>query len=667
MATQRRVSTVWMLLPVFLLGAALRLVGIYNVSPPGLEHDEVANWLIDRAILGGQHAIYFTEAYGHEAGFHYVQAAFVALLGDNALSLRLPAAFMGVLGIAVTFVLARQLFGPRIAFTSAALVAVLFFPVFFSRLGLRAIMLPMLAGLSAYFWWRGWGVNQRLGERHPEHHEGSKTAVFQPAHASHHMLIAGALAGLSLHTYMAARAVPIFYALYFAALFVLKPREVRARWRQLLLFWLALAVVAAPLVLYLLTNRGAEFRISEINAPLRALTQGNVGPVVDNAVDILGSFGFAGDPLWRQNVAFLPLLDPLLALFFYACLGLAVLYVKDIRYLFLILWLLTATIPSMVTIDAPSSIRMINILPVLTILPAIVMHILGQLSTKSARLSTGPVDKWGLPMLVASLVLLNIGRTVYAVYATWPANEEVRFVWQEALTDAAGFLDRSPRVQDVAVGGWTPDSMDPPTMALTLRREDLALRYFDPQQSLLIPQAKGGAPSLILRPAVLPFNPALRRPLQAGAIVSETIGSFVYYAVSEMPQPKPQVMQEIDFGGEIALLGFTPSPACLQPDDVSSCVVVTFWRVLQTPAGQRRIFLHAVDREGTVVATGDALGAPALYWHPGDLILQKHEIAGQRLKDYDVMRLGVYDPLQGQRLLTRAGGDFELLHLDARE
>src|SRR5690606_38574038 len=116
-----RLSTPWKMLPILLLGAALRLVGLNNLSPPGLEHDEVANWLIDRSILVGQHAVYFTDAYGHEAGFHYIQAGFVALLGNNALALRLPSAFMGLLGVAVTFVLARRLFGSRVAWTSAAL------------------------------------------------------------------------------------------------------------------------------------------------------------------------------------------------------------------------------------------------------------------------------------------------------------------------------------------------------------------------------------------------------------------------------------------------------------------------------------------------------------------------------------------------------------------
>ena len=129
----------WAITFLLLAGAALRLVGLNNISPPGITHDEVANWLIDRSILAGEHAIYFTRAYGHEAGFHYLQTGFVTLLGDNVLALRLPAAFCGLLGIAVTFALARKLFGKNVALMAAGLLAVLFWPVFYGRLALRAI------------------------------------------------------------------------------------------------------------------------------------------------------------------------------------------------------------------------------------------------------------------------------------------------------------------------------------------------------------------------------------------------------------------------------------------------------------------------------------------------------------------------------------------------
>jgi 4-amino-4-deoxy-L-arabinose transferase-like glycosyltransferase len=153
----------WLLLLILLGAAVFRLYGLNNTSPPGLEHDEVANWLIDRSILDGHHAIYFTQAYGHEAGFHYLQTAFVALLGDHALALRLPAAFTGILLVAVTFALARRLFGWQVAITAMGLTAVLFYPIFYSRLALRAITLPLMSGLSAYFWWRWW--NGKAGEQ----------------------------------------------------------------------------------------------------------------------------------------------------------------------------------------------------------------------------------------------------------------------------------------------------------------------------------------------------------------------------------------------------------------------------------------------------------------------------------------------------------------------
>ena len=62
---------------------------------------------------------------------------------------------------------------------------------------------------------------------------------------------------------MAARAVPIFYALYCAYLAVFQRAAFRARWRGIVAFWLALAAVALPLVAFLLLNPGAEARIGE--------------------------------------------------------------------------------------------------------------------------------------------------------------------------------------------------------------------------------------------------------------------------------------------------------------------------------------------------------------------------------------------------------------------
>lgn len=634
----------WALVAIFLVAAGLRLVGLNNLSPPGLEHDEVANWLIDRSLLAGRHAVYFTEAYGHEAGFHYIQAAFVALLGDHALALRLPAAFAGLLGVAVTYALARLLFGRGVGLIAAALLAVLFWPVFYSRLGLRAILLPPVSGLSAYFWWRGWRAAS-----------GKLPAATKYLR---YLALAGLFAGLSLHTYMAARVVPIFYALFIAYLALFHRRALRRRWRGVALFWLVLIVVALPLVAFLLTHPGAEYRISEIDAPLRALFAGNLQPVVDNSVDILGMFGWRGDPLWRQNVAFWPVFDPLVAAFFYGCLAFFLLRLPNIRHTFLLLWVLTACIPSVVTIDAPSAIRITNILPVLTILPAIVMHSMGHLSTETIKLSTAMKQRW-LPLVGLLLILLfHVARTAWAIFVIWPANPEVQFVWQEALTEAAAYLDELPDAGPVAVGGWTPDTMDPPTMELSLRRDDLALRFFHPEQALLLPAGASGETARIVYPAILPPHPALQAQLDKWGITRSHTNAFTAYDVEVLPSPAPAFPAGVSFGQEVTFLGHTFFEGCLPPP-AAPCQILTFWRVDGPAAGPRRFFLHALTEDGELVATGDGLGAPAAHWRSGDLIVQRHslDLAAQP----HTLHLGVYNPETGRRLPAESGEEYVTL------
>lgn len=645
---KRPASHLWWMVLILMAAAALRLYGLASISPPGLEHDEVANWLIDQSILEGQHGIYFSQAYGHEAGFHYLQAISVALLGDHALALRIPAAFAGLLLIAIQYTLTRRLFGNRVALWSAAFLAVLFWSVFYSRLGLRAILLPFISGLALYFWWKAWQIDAA----DQAHKRPASAAVLWFA-------LAGLLAGSTLYTYMAARAVPIFFAVFFVYLAIFHWIDFKNRWKGLLLFSTLLLLTAAPLFFYLQVNPAAEFRVSEIDAPLRSLFAGDLQPALGNSLKILGMFGFSGDPLWRQNVAGRPVFGPLLAILFYLGLAAAFWRWREPRYAGLLLWLGASALPSIVTVDAPSTIRMVNALLVVTVFPVLFIHIIPKLSTKIGRLSTNVAYLLGLLLLLAHIWWVGIG-----VFHTWPENDEVQFVWQAALTDTAAYLDQAQDRGPTAVGGWSPSTLDPVTMALSMRSRDLDLRYFGsdstsfPLTTIIIPHSDPAEFSRITHPAIRNFTPELEHVLQDLGATAKDQGSFVLYEINEGQSVDPPNALEATYGNELQLLGFANGGGCTD----ERCSLITFWEVLAPPAESRRFFLHAIDKSGQLTGQFDGLDAPAAYWQEGDILIQHHMLNVEANEPAE-LRLGVYQPDSGLRLATVEGRDFVVVPL----
>ncbi|MBX3058986.1 MAG: glycosyltransferase family 39 protein [Anaerolineae bacterium] len=647
------------LLLILLTAFALRIIGVVGQSPPGVAHDEVAHWLIARDILAGNHAVYFTAAYGHEAGYHYLEALFLTLLGDNLLALRALAAFCGLLGVAVTYALARRLFGETVALLAAGLLAVLFWPVFYGRLALRAISLPVLAGLSAIFWWRAWQVSsyQVSGVK-------SRFRLLTPSPA-HLFTLSGFFAGLSLYTYLAARAVPIFFLLFILYLALVHRQEVRKRWRGVVGFTAVFLLTAFPLFYYLQTNPGAEFRVAEVSQPLNELRVGNPLPVLANGLKLAGMFGVVGDPLWREGVPGVPVFEPVLALLFYGGVILSMWRWRDGRYAFILLWLLVSLLPSLVTINAPSHIRSINALVVMSIFPALLIHNLGELSTDSPRLSTKRV-KLGLTILAFTFFLLYAGRTLYLTFRVWPTGGDVPFVWQTALAEAAAILDESDGTA-VALAGWSPDTMDSPTMTLLRQHDAASISHFNPHEGTLIIPESGG----VIRPSALPLDPTWETQLAAWGALTTTYQHTTHYTLPTVPVPTPQFPANTPFGDELTFLGYDITPSSI---GVPTAHLITYWRVTAVPPAPRRFFIHFLDENGQQIGeayafdTADPQSLWFPHWQPGDLLLQKHEIPIP-MDDLAHIRLGWFDPTTCdpgpcQNLLTLAGEPFLLLPVD---
>src|SRR3990172_1775250 len=138
---------------VLLIASAFRLLALNDV-PPGLHHDEVIIGQVAKDILRGHLAIYFAPGYGHEPLYHYLVAGMFAAIGANAFVLRLTSAFIAILGLAVTYRFTRRLFSPAVALGALAWMGISLWPIFFARVGLRGIALPLTSTLTAYFLWK---------------------------------------------------------------------------------------------------------------------------------------------------------------------------------------------------------------------------------------------------------------------------------------------------------------------------------------------------------------------------------------------------------------------------------------------------------------------------------------------------------------------------------
>ena len=637
---------------VLLLAGILRLWGLGDV-PPGLAHDEVANWLIARDILAGHHAIYFTAAYGHEPLYQYAQALAVGLFGDNWLGLRWPSAAFGLLGIAAIYTLIRRLFGVPVALLTAAWLAVSFWPLFYARVALRAITLPFTAALAAYF----------LLRTDPQPTSRRATPELTD------WLLAGLFFGLSLYTYMASRILPAIFISFL--IYSLLIRSESFSWLSVAAFLLIAVLVSAPLVAWLVAHPDAEYRITEIQEPLNRMLDGDPSLVWENLIANLKSFTLAGDPWPRQNIPGRPVFTDLVStVLFYLGALISLWRWRDRRYGFLLIWLVGSLAPSIATSVAPSSIRDILGLVVVFVFPALalvetgrfLLSILRSLPSAARLLSSAPcfVRLFFCSMLLAPCLLL----TVRDYFARWPQNEVVRFDYQTDLTAVAHRLDELPPRTPATVAGLSVHSMDGPGLELATHRGIQNVRLCDTRETLVIPA--GRRPWLFV-PQVVPFDADLQeRLLGMGAIVVvDPLSSFTSYhipdnadmrrhlehleTVAVLPDGTSAILP-LSFGRRMTLLGYERLQHSIVPGGFLT--LLTYWRVELPNSTPLRAFVHLLGESDAPVAQHDRLGSPPRGWTAGDLIIQKHiipipiDLPDGRYR----VQTGLYDPSTGDRL-----------------
>jgi 4-amino-4-deoxy-L-arabinose transferase-like glycosyltransferase len=622
---------------ILLLGAFLRLYRLDDV-PPGWRDDEVVETAVHaQRVLDGSFPLYFPQAEGHEPLHHYLSAGLIALAGRSLFAVRLLSAYLGIASLAALYRFARRFFGAAPALVATLALAVSFWGLMYARFKLRHISAMGLMLLAFYFF---------LAPLHP----------LAPRPDRKRAVLAGLLLALCLHTYFAARAVPLILLAFVAYLLLFHRGLFRAHWRSFALTLLVAGLLVSPLAWAIARTPGGEARLSVVGRPLQDLWRGDLTYVLSNTYQTLGMFAFTGDPEYLYNIPGRPVFEAVGAALFLSGVLVSAWRWRQPQHAFLLIWLLGGLSPAFVSTPAASLGHTIVAQPVVYLFPAIALTLSYRQDTKIPRLRAC-ASSWlsALPIVGAGLFLgLTAARDLRDYFARWPALAEVRYLYRADLHEAAAWLNaHPPAAPDIALTSRNLHQADAAALQLDTPALGLRTRLFDPTRAWVSPQPHG---LVLLRESAMGEGGSGLPPLPT---------PFEIRPADQLPEP--DVPMPASFENDWTCTGYTLAR------DPMQLSLHTFWTVgpgyapppprpIEHLAGSPiplRIFAHFVSVEGVYLTGGDDLGVDPATLRPGDSFVQFHRLpvpADLAPGEYAI-EIGLYNPVSGAREPLSAGGD----------
>jgi 4-amino-4-deoxy-L-arabinose transferase-like glycosyltransferase len=636
-------NSLWLMVATLLVATAFRFLAI-DSAPPGWRDDELIEFDMDRRIADGWRPLFIPEAEGHEPVYHYLHAGTILAFGDNIVGYKWLPLACGLLTIALTYALARKMFGVKVALLAAALMAVSFWPVMYSRFGVRHIgVLPWMLG-ALYLLYPS-----------PQQGEGARRVV--------RSALAGLCLAAAIMTYFAGRAVPLILIGFLIYLLVFNRTVLRQVWWQYLLAIGIAVLIALPMFGEIANTPGGEKRTEVVGGPLIALRQGNLQPAIDTTLGTLGMFTFAGDPEWLYNVENRPIFDWVTGLFFYLGVIVCLVRLKRIESGFALVWLIVGIAPAFVSIPAASFSHTIAALPVVYVLTAFgAISALDWLSDKMTRWQDDKTSS-GRRIILSSLSLVILSMlvgfgawlTIRDYFGTWANEYIVRFQYHAPTREVAKWLNQQSGIDSLAIGTNSYQLvLDPLALKLDMPR-DIPVSWFNAESAL----ATDADDRFILTQLQQPGAP-VQKIIDDQGELQAAYPSFEVYRFRTYPRPGP-LDGEFD-GGRLVLRGVTGVPDRVHPGDMLA------WRTtwsIAPPLSQPRLklFLHVLNDRGEVVAGDDREDFNFSTLNQGDRLIQISQVTllpDLAPGEYQV-EVGWYNPDTGERLKRDDGSDRYLL------
>jgi hypothetical protein len=648
----RRAALPLMVLCLFIAGA-LRFPELTE-RPPGLHYDEAANGILAGDIgLRGERPVFIASYTGKEALFFYIAGGLMRLLGESTFALRLASAFVGIVTVAVTYWLGLELTGDRrIALLAAALLAISFWHVLFSRLGFRAISQPLLQALAVAALFRGlrrdsWG-----------------------------WILAGGLAlGLTAYTYLAARIFPIPLALALLPFLFDRPNRRRHLW-QLGTFLAAALVIILPLAIYFFTNQDALLvRVNQV-LPQEASPAG----LAIGYLKSLGMLFLAGDPYSRFNIPGRPLFD----WFWGALLVIGWIYAllrwrrqpqvgQRAGYLLLAILPFFMLLPTALALDeiVPSNLRAIGMLPFVVFLPAVglavliaaVLELLGRFSDRAGLIGErlfgagrrpGATSRTALAVVIGLLALLIVGgaATGRTYFQSYSGRADLFYESDADLVSISHYLSGAGTADKTTY--LAAKHYRHPTVAFLSEQYD-HIKWLPESQAIVFP-AEGAALYIFPRNSPLPEWAAhylSAEPAVTGPVGPDGNPTFEAYERASAPQfdgngAGPSNVTMVNFGNQVTLLGYDVEGAA----SGENLPVTLYWRVEGAPSANVTPFIHLVDAWQYRWSQMETFAYPSEQWSIGDTIVQRVDLPlrpGMPPGSYR-LNIGFFDPASGEQL-----------------
>jgi len=649
---------------LILLVATFFRLWMFGDVPPGLQHDEIFKAEEGvRLIENGDFRLFYPTNQGHEGAFVWLLGISYLLVGINPLMIKLPAFICGLLTVALIFRLGYRAYSPQVGIIASGLTAVSFWSVFVSRVGLRAVMLPLVVLLVLL------GIHTLLRTMKSE--TKWRSAV-----------LTGLLLGFTIYTYTSSFVLHVTYALFLPVVWLIRRDIVKQQWRKLLAVGIIGAVVTLPMIYIRITDPQGDNRINSITTPLQEAQAGNPQLLIDNAFKLAGMPAFVGDPTWRYNVSGRPIFTLPIGILVYVGIFITFMHIRRNPLNIILLGLaFIGLLPSLVTVLAPSFLRSIIILPsVMLFIGIAVAHI-------SRFLPKHPWFGWILAIAIISITAIT---DYQAYFVDWAQSQNPMLTYHNEMEQGATVFeiyrdDLQQLVQylnqndESVVFVSTPDGeLDPLIYKYSgiSTSNQTHIVFFNAFANIVLSES----PTLLF---VSPLSPISEKHKQW---LTEDYGTthidkilrqdgqvaFDVYRVSDTAKTLTQTLKSIsdrqitikvddkqqaidypvNFDNFLLFKGMEIPRETVYGENDGVNNQLYFEPLVQSSGATLNVFLHLIDDENEVVAQRDLLGVSPAFWYPHTVIIQDNFVPfWERVPAGNyTLTLGVYDWQTGYRL-----------------